>query len=85
MFAILRALGIFVADMFKSRYRLQAENLFLRYQLNIALRRASLKVCVPKTLSALMGWQNRLSRRNDRVVQFIPCSCGLAIQVKEPT
>jgi hypothetical protein len=35
MFAILHALGMFVADLFKSR-----ENLFLRHQLAIALRRA---------------------------------------------
>jgi hypothetical protein len=41
MFAILHALGMFVADQFKSRSRLEAENLFLRHQLNIALRRAS--------------------------------------------
>ena len=40
MFAILHALGMFVADLFKSRSRLEAENLFLRHQLNIALRRA---------------------------------------------
>jgi hypothetical protein len=40
MFAILRALGMFVAGMFKSRSRLEAENLFLRHQVNIALRRA---------------------------------------------
>ena len=39
MFAILHALGMFVADMFKSRFRLEAENLFLRHQLKIALRR----------------------------------------------
>jgi hypothetical protein len=38
MFAILHALGMFVADMFKSRWRLEAENLFLRHQLSIALR-----------------------------------------------
>jgi len=30
MFAILHALGIFVADLFKSRSRLEAENYFLR-------------------------------------------------------
>jgi uncharacterized protein YecT (DUF1311 family) len=42
-------------------------------------------VCVPKTLSALMRRQNRLSSRNDRAAVFIPCSCGRAIQVKEPT
>src|SRR5450830_1901131 len=40
MFAILHALGMFVADLFKSRSRLEAENLFLRHQLAIALRRA---------------------------------------------
>ncbi|MGB8578122.1 MAG: integrase core domain-containing protein [Pseudolabrys sp.] len=40
MFAILHAVGMFVADMFKSRWRLEAENLFLRHQLNIALRQA---------------------------------------------
>ena len=40
MFAILHAFVMFVADLFKSRCRLEAENLFLRHQLNIALRRA---------------------------------------------
>ena len=40
MFAILHALAMFVADLFKSRSRLEAENLFLRHQLNIALRQA---------------------------------------------
>src|SRR5262245_4629626 len=40
MFAILHALGMFVVDLFKSRSWLEAENLFLRHQLNIALRRA---------------------------------------------
>ena len=40
MFAVLHALGMFIADLFKSRWRLEAENLFLRHQLNIALRRA---------------------------------------------
>jgi hypothetical protein len=37
MLSILYALGPFVADLFKSRGRLQAENLFLRHQLKIAL------------------------------------------------
>src|SRR5262245_45752479 len=40
MLAILHLLAVFVADLFKSRRRLEAENLFLRHQLNIALRRA---------------------------------------------
>jgi hypothetical protein len=38
MFAVLYALGMFVADLFKSRSRLEAENLFLRHQLSLALR-----------------------------------------------
>jgi hypothetical protein len=38
MLAILHMLVMFVADLFKSQRRLEAENLFLRHQLNIALR-----------------------------------------------
>jgi len=40
MLSILHSLGMFVADLFKSRCRLEAENLFHRHQLGIALRRA---------------------------------------------
>ena len=39
MFAIVHPLGTYVANLFKSRRRLEVENLFLRHQLNIALRR----------------------------------------------
>jgi hypothetical protein len=39
MFAIIYLLGTFIADLFKSRRRLEVENLFLRHQLNIILRR----------------------------------------------
>jgi len=42
------------------------------------------QLCVPKTLSALMRCQNRLSWRNDWVALFIPCSRGRANQVEEP-
>jgi len=40
MFAILHVLGMLVADLFKSRSRLEAENLLLRHQLTIAMRQA---------------------------------------------
>lgn len=40
MIAFLRALTLFIGDLFKSRLRLEAENLLLRHQLNIALRSA---------------------------------------------
>src|SRR4029434_7035452 len=38
MCTLVHALGMLVADLFKSRTRLEAENLYLRHQLNIALR-----------------------------------------------
>jgi len=41
MLSILSWLWAFVVSGFKSRRRLEAENLFLRHQLNIALRRAT--------------------------------------------
>src|SRR5216684_5882667 len=40
MFAFLQLLGTFVASLFRPRRRLEVENLFLRHQLNIALRGA---------------------------------------------
>jgi len=41
MFAILHALGMFVVDLFKSRSRLEAENLLLRHQLAASSRLAA--------------------------------------------
>jgi hypothetical protein len=60
MFAILHALGMFVADLFKSRSRLEAENLFLRHQLNIALRRAPPRLRLRGSDRALLIWMTRL-------------------------
>jgi len=39
MVGIIYLLGTFIADLFKSGRRLEVENLFLRHQLNITLRR----------------------------------------------
>ena len=60
MFAILHALGMFVADLFKSRSRLEAENLFLRHQLNIALLRASSHLRLHGSDRALLVWMTKL-------------------------
>ena len=60
MFAILHALGMFVVDLFKSRSRLEAENLFLRHQLNIALRRAPPRLRLRGSDRALLIWMTRL-------------------------
>jgi len=56
MLAILHALGIFACDLLKSRRRLQAENLFLRHQLNIALRRAPPRRRLHGSDRALLVW-----------------------------
>lgn len=60
MLAILQILGMLVADVFKSRIRLEAENLFLRHQLNIALRRAPPRLRLRGSDRALMVWLVRL-------------------------
>jgi transposase InsO family protein len=60
MFAILHALGMFAADLFKPRWRLGAENLFLRHQLNIALRRTSPRLRLRGVDRALLVWMTRL-------------------------
>jgi hypothetical protein len=60
MLAILHALGMFVADLFKSRRRLEAENLFLRHQLNITLRRAPPRPQLRGSDRALLVWITRI-------------------------
>jgi hypothetical protein len=52
--------GIFVAGMFKSRSRLEAENLFPRHQLNIALRRAPPRLRLHGSDRALLVWMTKL-------------------------
>ena len=62
MLAILHPhlLLIFVGDIFKSRRRLEAENLFLRHQLNIALRRAPHRLRLRGSDRALFVLMTRL-------------------------
>jgi hypothetical protein len=60
MFAILHAFGIMIADLFKSRSRLEAENLFLRHQLNIALRQAPDRSRLRGSDRVLLVWMIKL-------------------------
>jgi transposase InsO family protein len=53
---ILHLLVMFVADIFTSRRRLEAENLFLRHQLNIALRPAPPRLRLHGSDRALLVW-----------------------------
>src|SRR4029453_17219079 len=59
MFAIIYLLAAFIADLFKPPRRLEVENLFLRHQLNIALRRAPQRVRLRAGDRALMVWMTR--------------------------
>jgi transposase InsO family protein len=60
MLAILHLLVMFGADVFKSRRRLEAENLFLRHQLNIALRRVPPRLRLQGSDRALLVWMMRI-------------------------
>src|SRR5205809_2685429 len=61
MFAIIHLLATFIADLFKSPRRLEVENLFLRHQLNVALRQAPNRVRLRAGDRALMVWMTRRS------------------------
>ena len=66
MLAILHLLVMFVADIFKSRRRVEAENLFLRHQLNIALRQAPPRLRLRGSDRALLVWMTRALAEPDR-------------------
>jgi transposase InsO family protein len=56
MLAVLHLLAKFVVNLFRSRRRLEVENLFLRHQLNIALRRAPHRLWLRGSDRALLVW-----------------------------
>ena len=60
MLTILHLFGIVAASLFRSRRRLQVENLFLRHQVNIALRRAPHRLRLGGRDRALLVWMVRL-------------------------
>jgi hypothetical protein len=72
MLAILHLLGALVANLFKSRRRLEVENLFFRHQLNIALQRTPQRLRLRASDRALLVWMTWLwpsLLRLSRVVQ----------------
>src|SRR5262249_7831403 len=60
MFALLHSLAMFGDDLFKPQRRLEVENLFLRHQLSIALRRAPPRLRLRGSDRALLVWMTRL-------------------------
>jgi len=71
MFAILYALGMVVADLVKTRARLEAEILLLRHQLNLALRYAPPRVRLRGVDRAFLVWMVRLWPRLLDVVRVV--------------
>jgi hypothetical protein len=64
MFVIPHALGRFVANLFKSRRWLEAENLLLRHRLGIALRRKPRRIRLRGSERALLIWMTRVCTEN---------------------
>ena len=60
MFAILYILGTVIADLVKSRARLEAEILLLRHQLNLVMGHAPSRVRLRSGDRAFMVWMVRL-------------------------
>jgi hypothetical protein len=60
MLGFLQLLGTFVANLFRSQRRLEVENLFLRHQLNIALRSAPHRLRLRGSDRALLVWMTWL-------------------------
>ncbi len=71
MFSILHALVTVVADLVKSRVRLEAEILLLRHQLSLALRHAPPRVRMRAADRAFMVWIVRLWPSLLDVVQVV--------------
>jgi putative transposase len=72
MLVILQLLGTFIGDLFKPQRRLEIENLFLRYQLNIAVQRTPHRRRLRGSDRALLVWMTWLWPRLldlSRVVQ----------------
>ncbi len=60
MFSILHMLAVFLADLVKSRSRLEAENVLLRHQLNVALRKAPARLRLRGSDRAIVVWLIRV-------------------------
>jgi transposase InsO family protein len=60
MIALFHLIGIFIANLFKPRRQLAVENLFLRHQLNIYLRRAPHRLRLRASDRAALVWMTCL-------------------------
>ena len=95
MLAILHLLMTFAANLFKSRRQLEVENLFLRHQLNIALRHAPRRLRLHGSDRAV-GMADTTMAKPDRIgprgsaqhhsaVASLRISRLLALEISRPT
>jgi hypothetical protein len=75
MLVLLRLIATLVIDLFKSQRRLEAENLFLRHQLNIAVRRAPHRFPLRRSDRVLLVW----------MIRFMPSLLDLSQIVRPET
>ena len=71
MLMSLHVVAVFVANLFKSRGRLEAENVLLRHQLNIALRQVPTRLRLTGTDRAILVWMVRLWPNLLKAVQVV--------------
>jgi hypothetical protein len=60
MLALILLFVVLISNRFKSRHRLEIENLYLRHQLNIAMRRAAHRLRLRRSDRALLVWMTWL-------------------------
>jgi hypothetical protein len=56
MFEVLHTVAVAVANLFNSRRRLEAENILLRHQLNVAFRQAPARLRMRGIGRAILAW-----------------------------
>jgi hypothetical protein len=60
MLSLLQLIGIFISNLYKPRRQLEVENLILRHQLNIHMRRAPHRLRLRASDRAALVWMTRL-------------------------
>ena len=60
MLTLIHLFIVLICNRFKSRHRLEIENLYLRHQLNIAMRRTAHRLRLRRSNRALLVWKTWL-------------------------
>jgi hypothetical protein len=85
MLAILRLLMTFAANLFRSRRQLEVENLFLRHQLTIALRRVPHRLRLHGSDRAVLVWLTPVANRFTATELLTPKALNRLLQQNLPS